>query len=243
MKIIVAAAFYILYGGVCFLVTGTDRKNLLGLRSYPEEVQSRVRSDPQLGQAVPKAKSTTAVLLGNFLLFTVVFSVLGLALKNVLNLNDYLSAFWYFLAFGEGLGLFDLLVIDLTWWRSTKRIRFSFLPEKKYYQDPKKHVQAFLRAMGYGDTSPDGALAFLRQRLAESPCFPHEIGVFLGYPLSDVIAFMRDGGRGCRCSGCWKAYTNECEAMRIFQRYKACRAAYQTLFRAGWPLERLTVRA
>ena len=97
--------------------------------------------------------------------------------------------------------------------------------------------------MGYGDTSPDGVLAFLRQRLAESPCFPHEIGVFLGYPLSDVIAFMRDGGRGCRCSGCWKAYTNECEAMRIFQRYKACRAAYQTLFRAGWPLERLTVRA
>lgn len=90
---------------------------------------------------------------------------------------------------------------------------------------------------------PDGALAFLRQRLAESPCFPHEIGVFLGYPLSDVIAFMRDGGRGCRCSGCWKAYTNECEAMRVFQRYKACRAAYQTLFRAGWPLERLTVRA
>ncbi len=65
-------------------------------------------------------------------------------------------------------------------------------------------VQAFLRAMGYGDASPDGALAFLRQRLAESPCFPHEIGVFLGYPLSDVIAFMRDGGRGCRCSGCWK---------------------------------------
>ena len=55
-------------------------------------------------------------------------------------------------------------------------------------------VQAFLRAMGYGDTSPDGALAFLRQRLTESPCFPHEIGVFLGYPLSDVIAFMRDGG-------------------------------------------------
>ena len=85
--------------------------------------------------------------------------------------------------------------------------------------------------------------AFLRQRLAESPCFPHEIGVFLGYPLSDVVAFMRDGGRGCRCSGCWKAYTNECEAMRVFQRYKACRAAYQTLFRAGWPLERLTVRA
>lgn len=75
------------------------------------------------------------------------FPFWGLALKNVLNLNDYLSVFWYFLAFGEGLGLFDLLVIDLLWWRSTKRIRFSFLPEKKYYQDPKKHIESFLRGI------------------------------------------------------------------------------------------------
>ena len=62
-------------------------------------------------------KSRAAILLSNLLLFTVVFSVLGLALKSVLGLNNYLSAFWYFLAFGEGLGLFDLLVIDLFWWR------------------------------------------------------------------------------------------------------------------------------
>ena len=48
---------------------------------------------------------------------------------------------------GLRLGLFDLLVIDLLWWRSTKRIRFSFLPEKKYYQDPKKHIESFLHGM------------------------------------------------------------------------------------------------
>ena len=57
-----------------------------------DEVQTRVQSDPQLGQAVPKAKSTAAILLSNLLLFTVVFSVLGLALKSVLGLNSYLSA-------------------------------------------------------------------------------------------------------------------------------------------------------
>ena len=72
---------------------------------------------------------------------------MGLALKNVLHLNDYLSAFWYFLVFGEGVGLFDLLVIDLLWWRSTKRIRFSFLPEKQAYRDPKKHIESFLRGI------------------------------------------------------------------------------------------------
>ena len=133
MKIIIAIAFYFLYWGVCFLATGTDKQNLLGLRSYSEEVQDRVRSDPQLGKAVPKAKSIAVILLSNLLLFTVLFSVLGLALKSVLNFDGYLSAFWYFLALGEGLGVFDLLVIDLLWWRNTKRIRFSFLPEKKYY--------------------------------------------------------------------------------------------------------------
>ena len=146
MKIIVAIAFYFLYWGVCFLGTGTDKKNLMGLRSYPEEVQNRVRSDHQLGKAVPKGKSTAAVWLSNLLLFTVVFSALGLALRGMLNLDGYLSAFWYFLAFSEGLGLFDLLVIDLLWWRNTKRTRFSFLPEKKYYQNPKKHIEAFIRA-------------------------------------------------------------------------------------------------
>ena len=147
MKIIVAVVFCFLHWGICFLGTGTDKKNLIGLRSYPEEVQKRVRSDPQLGKDVPKAKSTTAVLLSNFLLFTALFSVLGLALKSVLKLDGYLSAFWYFLAFGEGLGLFDLLVIDLLWWRRTKRIRFSFLPEKKYYQDPNKHIKSFLHGI------------------------------------------------------------------------------------------------
>ena len=92
MKIMIAAVFYFLYWGVCFLGTGTDRKNLIGLRSYPDEIQTRVQSDPQLVQAVPKAKSTAAILLSNLLLFTVVFSVLGLALKSVLGLNSYLSA-------------------------------------------------------------------------------------------------------------------------------------------------------
>ena len=147
MKLIVTFAFYFLYWFICFLGTGADRKNLAGLRSYPDAVQKAVREHPVLGKAAPQEKSTAAILLSNLLLFTVVFSVLGLALKSVLGLNNYLSAFWYFLAFGEGLGLFDLLVIDLLWWRSTKRIRFSFLPEKKYYQDPKKHIESFLHGM------------------------------------------------------------------------------------------------
>ncbi len=147
MKILIAIVFYFLYWGICCLGTGTDRKNLIGLRSYPEEVQNRVKSAPQLAEYIPKEKSPVVILLSNLLMFTLVFSALGLALKNVLGLNSYISAFLYFLAFGEGLGVFDLTVIDLLWWRRTKRIRFSFLPEKEPYQNPDKHILSFVRGI------------------------------------------------------------------------------------------------
>ena len=124
-----------------------DRYDLSGLRSYPEEVQNRVQNNPHLAKDVPKEKSMAMILLSNLLLFAVVFSILGIVLKYTLGLKGYRSVFWYFLAFGEGLGLFDLIVIDLLWWRSTKRIRFSFLPEKKYYQNPEKHIGSFVRGI------------------------------------------------------------------------------------------------
>ena len=96
----------------------------MAIRSYPEEVQNRVRNNPHLAKDVPKEKSMAMILLSNLLLFAVVFSILGIVLKYTLGLKGYRSAFWYFLAFGEGLELFDLIVIDLLWWRSIKRIRF-----------------------------------------------------------------------------------------------------------------------
>ena len=135
--------FIFCIGAYVFLEQARTRKISWGCVLIPK----KFKTDHQLGKAVPKGKSTAAVWLSNLLLFTVVFSALGLALRGVLNLDGYLSAFWYFLAFSEGLGLFDLLVIDLLWWRNTKRTRFSFLPEKKYYQDPKKHIESFLHGM------------------------------------------------------------------------------------------------
>lgn len=117
------------------------------MRSYPAAVQTAVRGHPVLGKAAPQEKSIVSILVGNLLLFAVVFSVLGLALKNILGLGDFWTTFWFFLALGEGLGLFDLVVIDLIWWPSTKRIRFSFLQEKADYQPPDKHIATFLRGI------------------------------------------------------------------------------------------------
>lgn len=147
VKIATAFLLYMLYWLCCFLGTGTDKKNLAGLRSYPDNIQQAVMEHKEFGKIAPKEKSTISILLGNLLLFTVMFSVLGLALKNLLGLNNFGTTFCFFLALGEGLGVFDLVVIDLLWWRNTKRIRFSFLPEKADYQNPDKHIGSFLRGI------------------------------------------------------------------------------------------------
>ena len=78
------------------------RKNLAGLRSYPDAVQKAVQEHPVPGKDAPQEKSIIAILLCNLLLFTVVFSVLGLALKNILDLNSFGTAFWFFLPWAKG---------------------------------------------------------------------------------------------------------------------------------------------
>lgn len=88
-KVLASIAFYLFYWLCCFLGTGTDRKNLAGLRSYPDAVQRAVRGCPVLGKSAPQEKSLFAILLGNLALFTVGFSALGLALKHVFGLNIF----------------------------------------------------------------------------------------------------------------------------------------------------------
>lgn len=147
MRILAVIGFCFFYWGVCAVCTGTDRKNLAGLRSYPDAVQRAVREHPVLGKIAPEEKPLPSILLGNLILFSVVFSALGLALKARLGLAGFADAFAFFLLLGEGLGVFDLLVIDLLWWRNGKRVRFSFLPEKAAYQDAAKHVASFWRGV------------------------------------------------------------------------------------------------
>lgn len=143
MRIIFAFTFYLLYWFICFLATGNDRKNLIGLRSYPDSVQERVRAQGLADNL--RKPSIPSIFIGNILLFTAVFSLIGLIFRRLLQLDSYLSSFLFFLALGEGLSLFDLVVIDLLWRRNTSRIRFSFIPEKSAYWDPGKHLGSFWR--------------------------------------------------------------------------------------------------
>lgn len=107
----------------------------------------------------------------------------------------------------------------------------------------KPGVAEFLSDYGYSDLDPQAALERLGARLAYSGEFPHEIGLFLGYPLGDVQGFIRYGGRNCKCTGCWKAYCNEEEALRTFERFNKCRTVYKKLWQGGRSVLQLTVVA
>ena len=83
----------------------------------------------------------------------------------------------------------------------------------------------------------------MKDRLHMCEKFPHEIGLFLDYPLVDVIGFIRNTGKNCKCSGCWKAYGNAKEAEKTFCRYKKCREIYPRLWENGRSVLQLTVAA
>lgn len=104
-------------------------------------------------------------------------------------------------------------------------------------------ARRFLAACGYQRFTVQDALLTLRRRLRDAEDFPHEIGVFLGYPLADVLGFIENGGRNCLACGCWKVYSDPCCALRAFRRYEKCKTVYQRLFASGCPLSRLTVAA
>ena len=82
-------------------------------------------------------------------------------------------------------------------------------------------VRAFLGGYGYHYETAAEAVTQLRDRMEGE--FPHEIGVFLGYPLCDVRGFIADPC-GCLYCGAWKVYRDVAGARRTFERYKRCSA-------------------
>ncbi len=79
------------------------------------------------------------------------------------------------------------------------------------------------------------------KRLKECEEFPHEIGLFLGYPPEDVQGFIENRADGCKYAGCWKVYGDADAARKIFAKYKKCTDIYCMQFARGMSIERLTV--
>ncbi len=102
-------------------------------------------------------------------------------------------------------------------------------------------ARRILSPRGYLPRDQAQCLSRLRDRLSDGGEFPHEIGLFLGYPPEDVSGFI--GGRRCKTSGLWKVYGDPDAARAVFERYKACSAVCRALLSCGVPIEILAVPA
>lgn len=138
MLIIECIIICLLMSLICYSATGSDEKNLTGLRSYPLAVQKIVKEKYPV-----KDKSLANIFLSNLILFVIVFLLFGFFIKT----NDFKTNFFNVFIMGEVLNAYDLFIIDLLWWRNTPRIRFSFIPDKSMYQNPKMHVDSFYRGI------------------------------------------------------------------------------------------------
>ena len=105
-------------------------------------------------------------------------------------------------------------------------------------------VQHFLKKSGYQmQKTVDGFLKQLSNRLCLEHDFPHEIGIFLGYPLEDVVGFIENQGKNYTCSGYWKTYGDPQEAKRRFDSYRECTEVCREKYRQGTPIIQLVKAA
>ena len=89
--------------------------------------------------------------------------------------------------------------------------------------------KALLTSRGYLlESSLDRVLAHLKSRFGRES-FPHEVGLFLGYPEKDVASFIALGGENFSYCRHWKVYHDVPEAKRTMLEIDASRHAVITL--------------
>ena len=101
-------------------------------------------------------------------------------------------------------------------------------------------VQQFLQQYGYADCKRlNQYLRHLKIRMSLQKGFPHEIGVFLGYPLDDVKGFIENSGRHFKISGLWKVYSDTKRAEELFAKYAECSDRFCSCLLRGQSIEDL----
>lgn len=160
-------------------------------------------------------------------LFTCPFSSKEELLGSVRQLNRRLA--------GKGLRLLPLRFSE------KKALIYLYRPAKLRRDLSHDTAAALLRQEGYDPDSCEKCVACLTRKLRSQEDFPHEIGLFLGYPAEDVHGFIHLGPDCCKCTGCWKVYGDEEAAKKKFAQYKKCTRVYCDQWAKGKDIERLTV--
>jgi hypothetical protein len=137
------------------------------------------------------------------------------------------------------LGHKGLRVLPLRW-NDGHALIYLYRPRMLERDLQNEQAVRLLSECGYTCGNPNLCVAQLISRLRGNRDFPHEIGLFLGYPPADVDGFMHRK-HSCKLSGIWKVYDDVDGAVRQFARCRRCTEVYLRHYRRGCPLDRLAV--
>ncbi len=149
-------------------------------------------------------------------------------LNHVRNLNFRLR--------GKGLRMLALLYKD------HRGLIYVYRPDKLSRDLQNELAKSLLYECGYTCTDENKCIQKLIEKLAHESDFPHEIGLFLGYPPEDVDGFINRRNE-CKYCGFWKVYGDVDAAQKLFSRYRKCTNIYCRLCQEGKSIESLTVAA
>jgi uncharacterized protein DUF3793 len=95
-------------------------------------------------------------------------------------------------------------------------------------------IRTLLHKAGYeADASCEALLGELSRRIGKNDSFPHEIGLFIGYPAKDVAAFMGLVKLPFACQCLWKVYGNPVQSLALAERYRHCRQRMSAILESG----------
>ena len=118
---------------------------------------------------------------------------------------------------------------------------YIFRPNRLKNDLSTREAAKILKGIGYKDNDAYNCLSDLMRRLKFSKGFPHEIGLFLGYPPEDVLGFIKCQAQGHKISGYWKVYGDEKKALKTFACFKKCTRVYANRCANGISIEKLAV--
>lgn len=118
---------------------------------------------------------------------------------------------------------------------------YMYRPQKLSRDLCDSTARSILSTKLYPTENAQSCVAELVKRLNTQEEFPHEIGLFLGYPSADVEGFIKNKAKGAKCVGTWKVYTDEENAKKKFELYKKCKRVYEAAYEKHNSFDRLVV--
>lgn len=127
----------------------------------------------------------------------------------------------------------------------SKKDYFIFLYRKKQLQHylERAEIIDFLKNFGYKNFELEKLFSDFIKKFAQykkgQTQFPHELGIFLEYPMEDVKGFLQYYGKNSLFTGYWRVYQNPARAIQIFNEYNKAKLTVAKDFVKGKSLKEI----